>query len=101
MSRARQSDANSFLYLVRANQLFLNEYESTDAALARSRARWLVVPARGDRVFPVEYSEELAAALRRAGRPVELAPLGGAQGHLEGVLGIGQAGPAVRDFLAR
>ncbi|WBV44179.1 homoserine O-acetyltransferase [Pseudoroseomonas cervicalis] len=101
MARARQSDANSFLYLVRANQLFLNEYESTDAALARSQARWLVVPARGDRVFPIEYSEELAAALRRTGRPVAMAPLGGGQGHLEGVLGMAQAEPAIRDFLAR
>ncbi|MFB9968598.1 homoserine O-acetyltransferase [Pseudoroseomonas cervicalis] len=101
MARARQSDANSFLYLVRANQLFLNEYDSTDAALARSQARWLVVPARGDRVFPIEYSEELAAALRRAGRPVAVAPLGGGLGHLEGVLGMAQAEGAIRDFLAR
>ncbi|MFC7552578.1 hypothetical protein ACFQU7_10425 [Pseudoroseomonas wenyumeiae] len=51
-ARARVSDANSFLYLTRANQLFLNEYDSSEAALSRSRARWLVLPSAKDRVFP-------------------------------------------------
>lgn len=99
-ARARLSDANSFLYLVRANQLFLSEYGSTGEALARSRARWLVVPSRGDRVFPVEYSRELVAGLRAAGRAVREAELSGGLGHLEGVANIAQAGEAIRGFLA-
>jgi homoserine O-acetyltransferase len=99
-ARARQSDANSFLYLVRANQLFLNEYEGLDAALARSRARWLLLPSQGDRLFTADYAAELLAALRRAGRPVAEQRLQGEQGHLEGVTGIGQAGEAIRGFLA-
>lgn len=101
MARARLSDANSFLYLVRANQLFLGEHEGLDAALAKAGGRWLVLPSRGDRVFPAEYSDELVAALRRAGRPVGQAVLEGPQGHLEGVVAIAQAGEAIRDFLAR
>ncbi|MCQ4162102.1 homoserine O-acetyltransferase [Roseomonas sp. GC11] len=100
-ARARSSDANSFLYLVRANQLFLNEYEGLEAALSRSEAKWLVVPSQGDRVFPIEYSDELTAALRRAGRPVLQLALRGGLGHLEGVAGMAQAEGAIREFLAR
>lgn len=99
-ARARTSDANSFLYLVRANQLFLNEYEGLDAALSRAGARWLVVPSRGDRVFPIEYSHELVAALRRAGKSVAVSELAGDLGHLEGVANIAQAEGAIRSFLA-
>ncbi|WP_426958224.1 E22 family MetX-like putative esterase [Muricoccus radiodurans] len=100
IARARTADANAFLYLTRANQLFLNEYPDTAAALARSRARWLVAPAIGDRIFPLEYNRELAEALRRAGRPVEVADLQGGLGHLEGVASMAKIEPAVRAFLA-
>ncbi|MXP62605.1 homoserine O-acetyltransferase [Roseomonas sp. M0104] len=99
-ARAKQADANSLLYLTRANQLFLNEYPSSKAALARSRARWLVVPSRTDRVFPMEYSEELVKELKEAGRTVTLAPLSGGLGHLEGVAGMAQAAEPIRSFLA-
>jgi homoserine O-acetyltransferase len=97
---ARLSDANSFLYLTRANQLFLNEYDSRDAALARASATWLVLPSAGDRTFPVEYGRELAAALRALGKTVQLAELTGSLGQLEGVANIGQASDAIRAFLA-
>lgn len=100
MARARVSDANSFLYLVRANQLFLSEHDGLEAALGKAGGRWLVMPSRGDRVFPIEYSEELTAALRKAGRPVSQTVLTGPQGHLEGVVGVAQAANSIRDFLA-
>lgn len=100
-ARARTSDANSFLYLTRANQLFLNEYESRDEALGRARAQWLVLPSAGDRVFPVEYGHELAAALRTLRQPVALQDLKGDLGHLEGVANVAQAGDAIRALLAR
>lgn len=100
LARARISDANHFLYLVRANQLFLKEYESPEAALARSRARWLVVPSVTDRVFPIEHNRRLAATLREQGRQVELVELTGPLGHLEGVVSIAKAGEAIRRLLA-
>ncbi|MBO1080782.1 E22 family MetX-like putative esterase [Roseomonas haemaphysalidis] len=99
-ARARVSDANSFLFLTRANQLFLNEYDSRDAALKQARARWLVLPSAGDRVFPVEYGHELAAALRELGQPVAMQELKGDLGHLEGVADVAQAGEAIRALLA-
>jgi homoserine O-acetyltransferase len=101
LARAKVSDANSFLYLTRANQLYLNEYDSRDAALSRTRAKWLVLPSAGDRVFPVEYGRELAAALRGMGQQVELVELTGPLGHLEGVADMIQAEGAIRAFLGR
>jgi homoserine O-acetyltransferase len=99
-ARARISDANHFLYLIRANQLFLKEYESPEAALARSRARWLVVPSVADRVFPIEHNRRLAATLKEQGRQVELVELTGPLGHLEGVVSIAKASEAIRRLLA-
>lgn len=99
-ARARISDANHFLYLVRANQLFLSGYESPEAALARSRARWLVVPSVTDRVFPIEYNRRLAATLRAQGRKVEVFDLQGPLGHLEGVVSMARAGDEIRRLLA-
>ncbi|EHM02289.1 putative homoserine O-acetyltransferase [Acetobacteraceae bacterium AT-5844] len=101
VARARAADANSFLYLTRANQLFLNEYESRDAALARARAKWLIMPSVTDRVFPVEYGHELATALKGMGQPVQMVDLKGPLGHLEGVENVAQAAGVIRTFMAR
>lgn len=101
MARARLSDANHFLYLIRANQLFLKEYESPEAALARSRARWLVVPSVSDRVFPIEYNRRLAETLKGQGRQVDLVELSGPLGHLEGVVSMAKVGDAIRRLLAQ
>lgn len=100
-ARARTSDANSFLYMVRANQLFLNEYPSFEAALQRSRARWLVVPTATDRVFPIEGVREMVEHLRTAGRPVDVVELTGTRGHLNGVLHVDGAADRIRAFLAQ
>ena len=100
LGRARISDANHFLYLIRANQLFLKEYESPEAALARSRARRLIVPSVSDRVFPIEHNRRLAATLKGQGRQVDVVELTGPLGHLEGVVSIAKAGEALRRLLA-
>jgi homoserine O-acetyltransferase len=95
------SDANHFLYLTRANQLFLNEYPSTEAALSRSQARWLIAAAPTDRVFMLDYNREMLATLQRLGRPAELVELSGPLGHLNGVVGMTPAGDRIRAFLAQ
>ncbi len=100
LARARISDANHFLYLTRANQLFLQEYEGTEAALGRSRARWLVAASPTDRVFLLDYNKEMLAMLQRVGRPAELVEVPGSLGHLNGVLGMAQIGDRIRAFLA-
>lgn len=100
LARARVSDANHFLYLTRANQLFLHEYPSTEAALSRSRARWLVAAAPTDRVFMIDYNRELVALLERLGRPVEFTELSGPLGHLNGVVGMAPQADRIRAFLS-
>ncbi|WP_235907842.1 E22 family MetX-like putative esterase [Siccirubricoccus phaeus] len=100
LARARTSDANSFLYMVRANQLFLNEYPSLAAAMAGAAGRWLVLPSPTDRVFPLEGVREFVEVLKRAGKQVELAEVTGPLGHLNGVAGMGPQGERIRAFLA-
>jgi homoserine O-acetyltransferase len=101
LARARVSDANHFLYLTRANQLFLNEYPSTEAALSRSQARWLIAAAPTDRVFMLDYNREMLATLQRLGRPAELVELSGPLGHLNGVVGMAPVADRIRALLAQ
>jgi homoserine O-acetyltransferase len=101
LARARISDANHFLYLVRANQLFLNEYPSSEAALARSQARWLIVPSVGDQVFPIAMNRALEERLKRLGKPVAVADLSGPLGHLEGVVSMAKVADQIRALLAQ
>ena len=100
-ARARTSDANSFIYMVRANQLFLNEYPNFAAALAGGPGHWLVVSAPTDRVFVADGVREFVAALQGAGKQVETAELAGPLGHLNGVVGMAPAGDRIRAFLGR
>jgi homoserine O-acetyltransferase len=100
-ARARTSDANSFLYMVRANQLFLNEYPSFAAALSGGPARWMVVSAPTDRVFLAEGVRDFVETLRGAGKQVETAELAGPLGHLNGVVGMAPVGDRIRAFLGR
>ena len=102
MARARQTDANHVLYLIRANQLFLQDYPSTEAALSRSQARWLLVPSPTDRLFLMDYNRDLMALLQRLGRPVEMAELSGPFGHLNGVIAahVGPVAPRIAAFMA-
>ena len=100
-ARARTSDANAFLYMVRANQLFLNEYPSLAAAVADGPARWLVVSAPTDRVFVADGVRAFIETLKAAGKQVEAAELSGPLGHLNGVVGMAPVGERVRQFLTR
>jgi homoserine O-acetyltransferase len=100
-ARARTSDANSFIYMVRANQLFLNEYPSFGAALAGGPARWLVVSSPTDRVFVADGVRDFVETLRGAGKQVETADLTGPLGHLNGVVGMAPVGDRIRAFLGR
>jgi len=91
--RAGTADANNFLYLIRANQL-------AGADPSRIRAPTLLLYSPTDLLFPQPWIERTAAAIRGAGTPVDMAPLHGPNGHLNGVLHIGQASARVAAFLA-
>jgi homoserine O-acetyltransferase len=92
--RAALAEANHLLYLIRANQL-------AGADPSRIRIPVLLVYSPTDLVFPQSWIERTAAALREVGTPVEMVPLPGPNGHLNGLLHIAQAGPRIAEFLGR
>jgi homoserine O-acetyltransferase len=98
--RAKVSDANHFLYLVKANQLYApGGAKSLDEAAAKIKAPALVVYQPKDLVFPGPAVEATIAALKKAGNPVESFALQGKRGHLDGVLSMAQAAETIRAFV--
>jgi homoserine O-acetyltransferase len=93
-TRAAASDANHFLYLVKANQL-------ASADPAKIKAPTLLLYAPTDLVFHEAWVLRTAEAIKANGTPVETATLPGPNGHLNGVLHIAQAGPKIAEFLAK
>lgn len=91
-ARAAVADANHFLYLVKANQL-------AAADLGKIKIPVLVLYAPTDLVFQQPLIEDTVRKLSAAGAPVETGQLAGPNGHLNGVLAIGQAGGKIADFL--
>ncbi|BBK36993.1 homoserine O-acetyltransferase [Allostella sp. ATCC 35155] len=102
LARAKTSDANHFLYLVKANQLFSAGHAASLAeGLKAVKAKTLLIPAASDLLLPPRMSAAAGAILKANGTPVETVTITGEGGHLDGVLAIAQAGPAIRAFLAR
>jgi homoserine O-acetyltransferase/O-succinyltransferase len=93
-ARAAISDANHLLYLVKANQL-------AAADPAKIKAPMLLLYSPTDLVFPAPLVEDAARKIAAAGDKVETAQLPGPNGHLNGVLAVGQAGEKISAFLAR
>lgn len=93
-ARAASSDANAFLYLVRANQLY-----QVDAT--RIRAKVLSVIAKSDLLLYPDFAKKMDATLRAQGNQVEEFEIEGDGGHLDGVLLIAKAGDAIRAFLQK
>ena len=93
-ARAAGADANHFLYLVKANQL-------AAADPAKVKVPTLLVSSPNDLVFPPAWVERTAGAIAANGTKVQRASVAGPNGHLNGVLHINQAGPAIAEFLAR
>src|SRR5262245_4931316 len=91
-ARAKASDANHFIYLVKANQL-----ASADASKIKMPVLMLYSPT--DLVFQEPLVEAAAKQIAAAGASVETGKLVGPYGHLNGVLAISQAGDKIRAFL--
>ncbi len=101
-ARAKVSDANSFLYLVKANQLFVAGHRgSMEEGLKTVKARALLIPVASDLIVFPEFVRQTAEALRRNGNQVEVFEIEGDGGHLDGLLSVGKAGAAIRKFLTQ
>jgi len=88
-ARAKSSDANSFLYLVKANQL-------ADADPAKIKIPALVIYTPTDEIFYAPYVEAAAKKMN-----AETLTIGGPNGHLNGVLALTPVAGKITEFLAR
>jgi homoserine O-acetyltransferase len=95
-ARAKSVDANSMIYMAKANQLY-----NLGDDVKRIKARILFVPAASDLVFPPELSKRAAERYRAQGGVAEVAIIDGDGGHLDGVFNVARQGEAIRAFLAR
>jgi homoserine O-acetyltransferase len=98
VARAKASDANSFLYLAKANQLFARGAAERIKAIT---APALFIYSPKDQLFSTDSIVRAAEAIKGNGAPVEVVALEGNRGHLDGVLSIKQAEKAIASFLAR
>jgi len=95
LARAATADANHYLYLAKAHQLF-----SVMDRVKSVRAKFLFVPAKTDLLFPPSVSEKAAATLRAQGNQAEVFVIDGDSGHYDGLFQIAKADKAIRAFLA-
>jgi homoserine O-acetyltransferase len=95
-ARAKTVDANHFLYLVKANQLF-----SVTAEAKKIKAKFLFVPAKSDPLFPPWMARRAMDTLRAQGNAVDVFEIDGDGGHYDGLFQVSQASTAIRDFLGR
>lgn len=95
VARAKTTDANSMIYMSKANQLF----RLTDAEVKGIKAKILFVPAASDVIFPPELSRRALERFRAQGGRADLFVIEGEGGHLDGVLAIAKAGDAIKRFV--
>lgn len=100
-ARARTGDANHFLYLVRANQLFVTGHDGAglEAGLSRIKAKALFLPAKSDLLLVPDNARKAVETLKKLGKQAELVEIDGDGGHLDGVLAVARVGAHLRRFL--
>lgn len=100
-ARAAISDANHFLYLAKANQLFVTGGTSVAEGLKKIDAPVLLITSDDDQVFHVDAVNQTSTLIKADGTPLQHVKIKGGRGHLDGVVAISQAGAAITAFLAQ
>ena len=96
-------DANSYLYLSRAMDLFdvAEHGGSVNAGLAKIQAKHsLIIGVETDILFPIQQQVALAEGLQKAGRQVELSRLNSINGHDSFLIDKEHFAPVVANFFA-
>jgi homoserine O-acetyltransferase len=95
-------DANSYLYITKAMDLFdlANGYGTLGAALERTQCRFLVMSFTSDWLYPTYQSLEIVSALRGRNRDVAFCELPSNYGHDAFLVDVGEQTDLVRGFLA-
>jgi homoserine O-acetyltransferase len=94
-------DANSYLYLSRAMDLFdaAEHGSSLEEAVARIRARVLVIGVETDLLFPLEQQRALADVFTATGHETVFVSLPSIQGHDSFLIDLPRFSPVIRAFL--
>ncbi len=95
-------DANSYLYLSRAMDLFdaADHGGTVNAGLSKILAlKTLVIGVPTDILFPVEQQRDIAEGLRKSGRHVEYKELDSIYGHDSFLIDKDRFVPVIREFL--
>jgi homoserine O-acetyltransferase len=99
-TRAKLSDANHLLYLIRASQLFIAGHGDNLAdGLKKIKAKSLFLPSVNDLLLMPYLSHDTNQQLIDLGKNSQLEELLGDSGHLNGVLGISQKAQKIKDFI--
>jgi homoserine O-acetyltransferase len=100
VGRAKATDANSFIYISKANELFvLGGKDTVEEGLKLVKAKVLLLPSANDRLLPPEMSRQARDILKAQGNQVEYAEIEGPLGHLNGIVFIGKVEPQIKKFL--
>lgn len=101
-ARLSTADANSMLYLNKANVLFDigRGFPSYEDAVKSIRAKLLMIGEADDILFPVSQIKQHAEAFRALGKQVSYFEYRSGFGHLGGVAAIGQAAETIAKFMA-
>jgi len=96
-------DANSYLYITKAMDLFdLTAGKTTlAAALERATTRFLVISFTSDWLYPSYQSQEIVNALRRRNHDVAYCELASSYGHDAFLVEVNEQTELVRGFLSR
>ncbi len=101
-ARAKVSDANHFLYLAKANQVFrIGNAPTLEEGLKKIKAKALFLPASSDLLLFPDYSKKAVALLKKQGNVAEYAEIPGDGGHLDGVTDVAKVGDKIKAFLKR
>jgi homoserine O-acetyltransferase/O-succinyltransferase len=96
-------DANSYLYITKAIDYFDigADHGSLQAAVAKTKAAFLVVTFSSDWLYPAPQGQELVQALRAAGRPVEYTHIDAPFGHDSFLVEVDRMEEVVGGYLTR
>jgi homoserine O-acetyltransferase len=99
--RVAKSDANHFLYLVKAGQLFVTGGGDLAEGLKKIEAPVLLIRSEDDLIFQPDAVNQTARMIKADGTPVEHIKIKGGHGHLDGIFSIDQAGEGIANFLGK
>lgn len=97
----KRFDANSYLYMSRALDLYdvARGYPSLPDALDRIQAKLLLIGVSSDDLFPLRQTDEIHSILTARGRTVERFVVESPYGHDAFLVEVAQMRPVIRAFL--